>query len=527
MSDQNPAPVGADEIPAEIPTGATPEIIAIGVIALLVGVVTRFLTRSGLWLDEALTVNIAHLPLDRIIGALEHDGHPPLYYFLLHFWIDWFGTGDLAARSLSGVFGLLCLPLVWVIGRRKGGTLLAWVAVAVVAVSPFAVRYSDEARMYSLVMLLVLIGWVLLDDIVIRGRSTIPRFVALAVVSAALLYTHYWGMWLLGAVGIVMLCRLWKARRTPSADRRSAMGVVIALLAALVAFLPWIPTMLYQGAHTGTPWASPMRPTSALAVTLADISAGSYGEQTLIAVLTGLAIVLGVFGYAVDRTTTSLDLRGRPQFRREAFIAALAFLIGCVVSFAMKGTYASRYGSVIFPILALLVAAGLTRFSSRWIRSGVVAVMCAFLAIGAFWNIRDFRTQVKSIGSEISSSALAGDVVVACPDQLGPAATRVVPDSVRIITYPDMGDGALVDWVDYGERNAASDPVAFADAVLAAAGPEHSIFVIANGAYKTFENKCEAVLARLGSVRPAEYLAADDGSTYFEHAALIRFPASR
>ena len=523
MSEQISTPSTAEEIGAP----ASPEIVVIGLIAVVVGVATRFITRSGLWLDEALTVNIANLPLDQITGALEHDGHPPLYYFLLHFWTGWFGTGDVAARSMSGLFGILCLPLVWILGRRKGGTLLAWVAVAVVALSPFAVRYSDEARMYSLVMLLVFIGWVLLDDIVSMGRATIARFIALAVVSAALLYTHYWGLWLLAAVGIVMLWRLWRLRAVPSPERRAALGVVLALVAAGIAFVPWVPTMLYQGAHTGTPWASPMRPTSALAVTLADLSAGSYGEQTLVAVLTGLAIVLGVFGYAVNATTTSLDLRGRPQFRREAFIASLAFIIGCVVSFALKGTYASRYGSVIFPILALLVAAGLTRFSSRWIRSGVVAVMCAFLAIGAMWNIRDFRTQVKSIGAVITSSSMAGDVVVTCPDQLGPATTRVVPDSVRIVTYPDLGDGTLVDWVDYGDRNRASDPIVFADAVLAMAGTQHDIFMIVNGAYKTFENKCEAVLAHLGAARPGEYLAADDGEHFFEHAALVRFPAPR
>ena len=54
-----------------------------------------------LWLDEALSVNIARLPLGDIPGALRHDGAPPLYYVLLHLWMRVFGTGDGAVRALA------------------------------------------------------------------------------------------------------------------------------------------------------------------------------------------------------------------------------------------------------------------------------------------------------------------------------------------------------------------------------------------------------------------------------------------
>ena len=72
-----------------------------------------------MWLDEALTVNIAHAPLGQIPGLLRHDGAPPLYYFLLHFWMQAFGAGNLGARSLAGVIGVLNLPLAWVAGYRS------------------------------------------------------------------------------------------------------------------------------------------------------------------------------------------------------------------------------------------------------------------------------------------------------------------------------------------------------------------------------------------------------------------------
>ena len=91
------------------------------VVGLAVAAVAfRFVTRSPLWLDEALSVNIARLPLGDIPEALRHDGHPPLYYFLLHGWMELFGDGDVAVRALSGLFGLALFPLMWVAGPPPG-----------------------------------------------------------------------------------------------------------------------------------------------------------------------------------------------------------------------------------------------------------------------------------------------------------------------------------------------------------------------------------------------------------------------
>src|SRR5689334_16878878 len=81
----------------------TPKWVYAGaVVVLAAGVVLRFAVRSQLWLDEALSVDIARLPLHAIPGALRHDGAPPLYYAGLHFWMLAFGDGNIAVRAFSG-----------------------------------------------------------------------------------------------------------------------------------------------------------------------------------------------------------------------------------------------------------------------------------------------------------------------------------------------------------------------------------------------------------------------------------------
>ena len=503
---------------------ARPEIIALAVVALAIGVVARFVTRSSLWLDEALSVNISRLPLGDLTEALRHDGHPPLYYVLLHGWSSIFGSGDLAVRALSGIFGLLTIPAVWILARRKGGPTLAWIAVAVVAVSPFAVRYSDEARMYALVILLVTVGWILVDDLVDRGKVNPWRVCALVAIGTALLYSHYWSIWLLSALGLTALWRSWRA--SDRSSRRPWVAILLAIVVAGVLFLPWLPSMLYQSAHTGTPWATPSRPTSALALMLDDYGGGDYAEQTLGAALVALSLLLGVFGFAKDRRTTVLDLRTRPEFRGAAWIAVLTFAIGCAVSIASHSAFATRYTSVIFPFVIVIMAAGLSCFADRWVRFGVVAAACALLAIGAGWNMVSNRTQVRAAADLVAATSRPGDVVVFCPDQLGPAGTRVMPDDVTLVSYPDGGDGRFVDWVDYGPRNRSSDPAAFANDVLAQAGPSNSVYVVWSDSYKTFEGKCTGIIDALAASRAPQALLVEDGDQYFEHVSLTRFAPS-
>ena len=122
---------------------------------VVVGVYYRFTTTSKMWLDEAQTVNIASFPLRAIADELRLDGAPPLYYYLLHVWMGVFGHSDTASAPCRGSSGHGAAAHLWWVVRRGFGRLEAIAALAVLASSPFAVYFATEARMYSLVVLLV------------------------------------------------------------------------------------------------------------------------------------------------------------------------------------------------------------------------------------------------------------------------------------------------------------------------------------------------------------------------------------
>jgi uncharacterized membrane protein len=498
--------------PAPLPS--LPVALAVGA-ATTLGIVARFVQRSPLWLDEALSVNIARLPVGDLLEALRHDGHPPLYYLLLHYWMELVGEGDVAVRALSGIFAVASLPLAWVAGRRLAGAGGARWALVVVALSPYWVRYATETRMYSLAMLLVLGGYLLLVDAL--DRPAWPRLGGLALISGLLLLTHYWAFYLLAAVGLVLAARAW---RRPG-DRGSTLRVLAALAAGSVLFLPWLGGFLYQSANTGTPWGEPYRPTAIVEAIVSDMGGGTVSEASLYGTAVVLLALLALFAARSSGHEIALDLRTTPTVRHELATVGLVVAIGGAVSLATSATFQSRYAAVVVPLLLLAVAVGIVRVPGR-ARLVVGAVYLGLSIAGIAWVNYYQRTQADEVAAAVAARARPGDVVVYCPDQLGPGYSRAMPEGLVELTYPRLASPERVDWVDYAETNAAADPGELAEDIRARAG-DHAVFVVWMSEYRTFGQQCEQLIGALGLT---ENLVVQDDGRFYEPASLHWAPAT-
>ncbi len=495
-------------MPEEVPALSGRLRIAAGVFVvavLVVGIVLRFWTRSGLWLDEALTVDIARLPLHAIPEALKHDGAPPLYYYLLHFWISIFGQSDVAVRSLSGIIAVITLPVGWLCGRRFGGRAVAWTTLVLLASAPFAVYYGTESRMYALVILETGLGFLALSRALERPR--LGNLVALAVVTAALLYTQYWSLYLVGVTGLWLLLVTVRALYR---DRRSEAPLppLGAIAVGCVLFLPWAPTFLYQSAHTSTPWAAPPNFTAVInaltgfTVNQGSLSAASTDQGRLLAIVYFGMLALALFGVGTSGRFIELDLHTRPRARFTTFVVIGTLFVAIGGGILTSSAFSSRYAAVVFLPLVLLVALGTTTLLNPKARAIVVAVAVLAGFLGAVENVTTQRTQATAVATAINAHAKAGDVVAFCPDQLGPAVYRQVRDTGRydMLTFPRRTNPAIVDWVDYAKTVEAASARSFVHDLVARAGSSHTIWLVWAPGYQTYGIKCEDIAGGLSTL---------------------------
>jgi mannosyltransferase len=494
-------------MPEEVPalTGRTRLVVGIGVVVVVAaGLLLRFWTRSGLWLDEALTVDVARLPLHELPNALKHDGAPPLYYVLLHFWMQLFGQSNDAVRALSGIFAVLTLPVGWLCGKRFGGRAVAWTMLVLLASAPFDVYYATESRMYALVILLTGLGFLAVQRAVLAPRPT--NLLAVAVVTAALLYSQYWSVYLVAMVALWLLASIWRTRHRGHPED-SPWAALIAVGVGVLLFVPWVPTFLYQAKHTGTPWSAPPNFSAVInALTGFTDNQGSTlqtatNQGRLLAVVYFAMLALAVFGVGKSGRIVELDLRTRPHSRGVGFIVLGTLFAAIAGGIITSSAFSSRYAAVVFLPFLLLVALGTVTLLNPKARVIVVGIAVAAGIISSAQNVTTQRTQANAVAAAINALARPGDIIAFCPDQLGPSVYRQLndPGQYDMLTFPRETGPQIVDWVDYAATVGAASVGHFADVVSerAQAGTKHRVWYVYQPMYQTYSIKCEQIAADL------------------------------
>ncbi len=225
------------------------------VLWLALAVRLTHLTYHSFWFDEAVSALWAGRPAAEIwqVGmALRADKHPPLYYLLLHFWSGLVGGGDFPLRAMGVFLGTFALVPVFGIGRRLGGRWLGLGSALLLALNPFLVWYSQEARMFmpaATFALLGLYGVLRLGEVHATsaawrvGRQELLAMLLMVVGLLAALYSYLYSAFLLPVAAIWLALQWWQERGQPEAGRRLALGAgglaTVALLFLPLAWSAW------------------------------------------------------------------------------------------------------------------------------------------------------------------------------------------------------------------------------------------------------------------------------------------------
>jgi mannosyltransferase len=248
---------------------------------LLAGVFIRCyeLSARSIWFDEAFAWRMTTFSYPEMIERVARDNSPPLYYLFLKTWVSVFGTSPAALRSLSVLFGAVTIVGMYlftlealrtepITGSKprtdERAKETALFVAALVALSIFQIRYSWEARMYSLgTALAALSSWALFRALHSPPRSVWP-WLLYGFLALLFAYTHNYALFSITAQGLFVLGYLlvradWNigaVLREPRLWR-----LLLAASLVIVGWLPWLPSFLAQKAQVQAAfWTSPVSP---------------------------------------------------------------------------------------------------------------------------------------------------------------------------------------------------------------------------------------------------------------------------
>jgi hypothetical protein len=355
------------------------------------------LTAQSIWVDEGFTWFLTQQP--DILAVLKTDVHPPLYFALVTLWVQVTGTSELSLRYLSVLPSILCLammvPLAHEIWRLRPqatpnrACIFALLSVGLMAIADMDIYIAQEARAYTLHVLLAMLSvWGMLR----WHRTDNHRFALVWLISSALLlYTQYFGAWLLLAQGIFVLL-FWRGKTR-------MMGIAI-LCAVGILFLPWailiiLPHQLQTiGGYTPSD-------TSDL-LTIGRYLVAYFSEQWVLTV--GIAIV-GFGAFVAQRTVW------RPL--TASVLLWLWLILPMAITFVLNVPNANLLFdyrlSQILPAVALLIALGLMNFAPT-VRVFLLCVMLVYglLHVDAYRYKEDWQGYGRTIASYIED----GDALV-------------------------------------------------------------------------------------------------------------------
>jgi len=431
------------------------------VLATVISAVLRSRYLSGqFWMDEALSVGISSHSLSSIPTVLRHDGSPPLYYLILHVWMSVFGSSESATHTLSLLFGLLTVPAGAWAAWSLFGRWAAVIAGVLFALNPFLTAYSQETRMYTLMTLLgLLASTAFIHVFIYRRRSYLVLFV---VSQALMLYTHAWGIFF-GIGTALALVPVWWVSEEPRAILKDAL---IAFGAAAILYVPWLPTLLYQATHTGSPWDT--APNFGAPVQISRNLMG--GDRATVALVLGASIGMArLFAREQRRSRESLTMWAL------ILVPVGTLAAGWVVS-RISPAWQYRYFAPILGSLLLLAAWGLSR--SKGV--GLIALILTVI----FWAnpgsfVPQYKSDMQDIGGEAGPILHPGDLVISGQPEQVPLSWYYMPAGLRFADTTGLSkDPQSMNWVHALNRLQAANPAATLDPLIASLKPgQHLLYV--------------------------------------------------
>lgn len=381
------------------------------ILAIATVLFTYQLGREGLWIDELFSIRDA--TVGNIFDVYKETSARPLYYVLLNIWMM-FGSSDAFLRSLSVIFALISVFLIYRLGRRLDGESTGLTAAALLTLSPLFINHAQEVRMYALSVCISLAGTVFLTEALLTHPEQSPSQKTIgswALFRLLAIYTVPLNITLLLPDALIILWRFRK-RTDVLLNFGAWLGLVVLLGAPSILTVSGDATPGSGYAKSRAQYLEPpglknliyplkfwMVPPQV--VRLAKSTHWFYKLFTL--------LVAGVIGAGLIRKHKS------PALVWTAAWLVLPLIPIIVYSHIGAQIWEPRYVLFVCPYLFLLIAAGFSRLWQQW--RPAAATMGAIYLFAMVWAIHHYydvqnREDFKFNVATIEQYEQPGDAIV-------------------------------------------------------------------------------------------------------------------
>jgi len=328
--------------------------------------------------DESFTIWFSAHSWSWLLPNIANvEPNPPLYYFLLHYWMQALGQSEFATRLLSLLFGVLSVPVVYLLGKSLGQPAAGVLSAFLMAINPFQIWHAQDVRNYTIWPVLSMAALIFLLHALQEGKMRYwAGWLGMTLLS---LYIHYYDLFMLlfqNLFFLILLSTGWGLRS--SRRRLLLMWLVIQVVLAIM-YVPWLlygsSRLLFYTTRGESPplWAvfSRSLTTLSLGETVPAELAAVSAPFLLIALLIGL-------GYALRRE------------RRLALFLILYIVVPSVCIFIaaqVRPLFRARYLSIIAPAYYLTFCYAVIALRDelpRWRMAPMVVGTVFFVLSGAY-----------------------------------------------------------------------------------------------------------------------------------------------
>lgn len=388
------------------------------IISISIAVSVLTLAFQSIRLDEAQSIWVSTKSVESILSIDAQDVLVPLYEVMLHVWLQVFGSSILAARTLSFLFFLLTLPVLYRLAKETSSNRVAMVTVTLFSLSPFIMWYSSEARMYSLFAFIT--TWNHLFFVRFNRSDGTSSKVGYIITAILGLYTHYFFIFLLVTQFLYLV---WRAIVKPEYEigakdefqkphtrgRKLIFLHASLLLFASIFFLPWVLYFFQLGAAaTSQPLIPP--PTSFNIIQVFINFIFGFQSSTIQSILISLwpIFVLSFFFIFTKREQEAGESIN--YFAFATFLPVALIFLGSY----FRPIFLSRYLILVTPTLFLLLAWIFSEYhkkSSQAIFGVLFTVMFILLVYQNISTTTPLKENYAGVARYLEAHATPSDII--------------------------------------------------------------------------------------------------------------------